>query len=248
MVGIYKITSPSGKVYIGQSWNIEKRHQDYRYLKCKDLPKLYYSLKKYSVSAHLFETIIEIPADCGQAALDALEIFCINQFKESGASLLNIKDGGSRGKHAAQSIEKLSEKRKRQSPPTLGMKFSDEARANMSIAQKKIVQTEGRIRALRMMHAAVHGKPVSDETRKKLREARARHNCWVGKKHSEESKRKQSLKKIGHKINCKRVVCLLTGQMFESLTDAAESIGVTMKHLSYKMSDRSPIKSQFLYV
>ena len=36
MVGIYKITSPSGRVYVGQSTNIEKRFAEYRGLRnCK---------------------------------------------------------------------------------------------------------------------------------------------------------------------------------------------------------------------
>jgi hypothetical protein len=32
IVGIYKITSPSGKVYIGQSINIERRIKEYKNL------------------------------------------------------------------------------------------------------------------------------------------------------------------------------------------------------------------------
>ena len=30
MIGIYKIVSPSGKVYIGQSTNIERRWKEYK--------------------------------------------------------------------------------------------------------------------------------------------------------------------------------------------------------------------------
>ena len=48
MIGIYKIISSSNKVYIGQSTNIEKRFEIYYKLKCKNQPRLYYSLKKYS--------------------------------------------------------------------------------------------------------------------------------------------------------------------------------------------------------
>jgi len=34
MIGIYKITSPSGKVYIGQSKDLNKRKKDYqKYIK-----------------------------------------------------------------------------------------------------------------------------------------------------------------------------------------------------------------------
>lgn len=35
MTGIYKITSPSGKVYIGSSKDINRRKEDYRYKRCR---------------------------------------------------------------------------------------------------------------------------------------------------------------------------------------------------------------------
>ena len=59
MTGIYKITSPSKKVYIGQSIDIEKRFKQYKRLDCKKQPKLYNSLKKYNPENHVFEIIEE---------------------------------------------------------------------------------------------------------------------------------------------------------------------------------------------
>ena len=35
MIGMYKITSPINKVYIGQSWNIESRIRSYKKIKKK---------------------------------------------------------------------------------------------------------------------------------------------------------------------------------------------------------------------
>lgn len=58
-IGIYKITSPSGKVYIGQSTNIEKRWRTYKRLQCKNQTLLYRSLNKYGPEEHIFE-ILEI--------------------------------------------------------------------------------------------------------------------------------------------------------------------------------------------
>ena len=57
MIGIYKITSPTGRIYIGQSVNIEKRLKSYKALNCKTQTKLYKSLKKYGYKNHLFEII-----------------------------------------------------------------------------------------------------------------------------------------------------------------------------------------------
>jgi group I intron endonuclease len=60
MIGIYKITSPSRKVYIGQSVDIDKRRNQYaRMHNCKHQVKLLRSLTKYGFSEHLFEGIEE---------------------------------------------------------------------------------------------------------------------------------------------------------------------------------------------
>jgi len=59
MIGIYKITSPSGKIYIGQTMDVGKRKKSYEKLKCKGQPKLYNSLVKYGFSEHIFEIIEE---------------------------------------------------------------------------------------------------------------------------------------------------------------------------------------------
>ena len=50
--GIYCITSPSNKVYIGASTNIEKRFKHYKGCHCISQNKLYNSLKKYGWENH----------------------------------------------------------------------------------------------------------------------------------------------------------------------------------------------------
>lgn len=60
MIGIYKITIPTGRVYIGQSENIKRRFKQYKGLhNCKEQPRLFNSFKKYGVENHIFK-IIEI--------------------------------------------------------------------------------------------------------------------------------------------------------------------------------------------
>ncbi len=75
-IGIYKITSPSGAIYIGQSIDIENRFLYYKNLRCKTQKKLYYSLLKHGAENHKFE-IIQI---CPQCKLDEFEIFYIKQY------------------------------------------------------------------------------------------------------------------------------------------------------------------------
>jgi len=57
MIGIYKITNPKGKIYIGQSRRIKYRFKQYKRLDCKAQPKLFNSLNKYGVENHTFEVI-----------------------------------------------------------------------------------------------------------------------------------------------------------------------------------------------
>ena len=49
MIGIYKITSPSGKVYVGQSKDLIRRKKDYeKYIKTSNRQvKLLASINKY---------------------------------------------------------------------------------------------------------------------------------------------------------------------------------------------------------
>lgn len=60
-IGIYKIINPKGKIYIGQSINIDHTWK-YRYKNiegCKKQPKIYNSLKKYGPETHSFDIIEE---------------------------------------------------------------------------------------------------------------------------------------------------------------------------------------------
>jgi group I intron endonuclease len=57
--GIYKITSPSGRVYIGQSVNIKRRFSEYKSRNKYKQPILHRSFKKYGVPYHTFEIIEE---------------------------------------------------------------------------------------------------------------------------------------------------------------------------------------------
>ena len=72
MVGIYKITSPSGRVYIGQSVQIEIRWRNYKKINEYCIgPKIANSLKKYGPKKHIFEVVEE----CEISKLDDREVF-----------------------------------------------------------------------------------------------------------------------------------------------------------------------------
>jgi group I intron endonuclease len=56
---VYKITSPTNRIYIGSTSNIKKRWANYKCGDCKSQRKLYNSFKKYGVNNHKFEIIWE---------------------------------------------------------------------------------------------------------------------------------------------------------------------------------------------
>jgi predicted GIY-YIG superfamily endonuclease len=105
---IYKLTSPSGKIYIGQTVKtVEKRFKEHledanRSYKdhCKVLNK---SLRKYGG----FHFKIEILESCLDENLDTMEIEYINKYKSQTPNGMNIKLGGSSGKHHEDTKKKI---------------------------------------------------------------------------------------------------------------------------------------------
>lgn len=60
MIGIYKITSPSRRIYVGQSIDISRRFAKYNSIEnTKEQPALVRSFIKYGVINHIFEIIEE---------------------------------------------------------------------------------------------------------------------------------------------------------------------------------------------
>src|ERR1700760_1567011 len=74
---IYKITSPSGAVYVGQTRNLRSRWACYRsitFTRTKAQPILVRSFEKYGTRSHTFEIICELPDDIEQQDLDRQEL------------------------------------------------------------------------------------------------------------------------------------------------------------------------------
>lgn len=63
MLGIYKITNPNGRVYIGQAVDLERRISEYKRLHCKDQPAIYNSLLKYGFDTHKIDILEECNVD-----------------------------------------------------------------------------------------------------------------------------------------------------------------------------------------
>lgn len=106
MIGIYKITNPKGKIYIGQSTNIEKRWKYYyKTLNCKNQIKLYNSLQKHGWEQHIFEIIEE----CSLDQLNEREIYWGLYYDVLGENGLNLRLGKGRGACNEETKQKQKE-------------------------------------------------------------------------------------------------------------------------------------------
>jgi group I intron endonuclease len=220
IIGIYKITSLSNKVYIGQSIDIFKRFIDYKSLSnCKKQTRLYNSFIFHEVENHSFEIIEE----CSVEMLNERERYwqdfydVLNRNKGLNCKLTKTDDKS--GKMSDEIKMKLSKKHK-------GKKISDEVKKNMSEAQKKLYQSgyqhpfkgkkhseenrrknserqkgekaywfgkERSIEIRKKISESSKGKKLSEETKRKIGEKSK------GRKHTEETKRKMSESKKGEK-------------------------------------------------
>lgn len=89
---IYKITSPTGKIYIGQTRNFKGLVNRYKDGRCKNQRKLYYSILKHGFDLHTLEIIEE----CTVEQLNEKEINYIKLYNTFNTEHgLNCTSGGS---------------------------------------------------------------------------------------------------------------------------------------------------------
>lgn len=135
MIGIYKITSPSDKIYIGQSIQIEKRFNNYHNLnRVKGQIKLYNSFIKYGVENHKFEILTL----CYEEQLNELERDFQEAYDVIGKNGLNCRlteTYDKSGKMSNESIEKLKKSRK-------GIIFSEEHKSNLRKSRANHITTD----------------------------------------------------------------------------------------------------------
>jgi group I intron endonuclease len=191
ITGIYKITSPTGRVYIGQSINIIRRWNEYKKLHgCGSKTRLYRSLKKYGHNKHKFEILCQ----CENRELNDKEIYYIDLYQcfnsESG---MNLHSGGNNHTISDETREKLKISHLGQKAWNKGIPRTDEEKLAHSIKMKgRTASKETKLK----MGIARRGKKHTDETKKILSEAKMGNKVWLGRHHTEESKLKMRKPKI----------------------------------------------------
>jgi len=170
---IYKITNPSGKIYIGQTWDWKTRKSFYKTLRCKYQTGIYNSLLKYGYDNHALEIVCKLPTDISQEVLDRYELIYWEFYKDCNIKLLNCREPGKGGKFSEESKLKLSKALK-------GRKLSEEHRRKVTERNKSEEERNKRRNTLK-------GHVISEETRKKISDKIK--EKWANKEYSARKKK-----------------------------------------------------------
>lgn len=236
--GIYKIESPSGKIYIGSSANIRKRINEHKGHFARGdhyNMKLRNAAKKYGPDAMLF-SVVEL---CDRAVLRETEQRLINEHKPAYNIEMTVgkvlhdfwtddewrKRNSERCRIQNNERWKDPEYRKKMSGNVLNMQ-TDEVKAkarasrlkmfadNTPAAQKLKKISGDRFRALHQdpEFKAAHSKRMSEAAKKRL---------------SDPTQIKAAADRFG-KANSRPLCCVTTGECFKSVTAAAEAKGISV--------------------
>jgi group I intron endonuclease len=177
---IYRIISPNGKSYIGQTLSDDVRRR-WNQEKSRPHGLLRHVFKKYSAENCIFEELMEITKNSHghrwEEFLDFWEKNCIQEYNSLRPHGYNSTSGGKNCKFHNESRERM-----RQSQ--LGKKLSDVTRARMSASRtgekhhfygkKHTAKTRRKMsKALKGKMAGEknpnYGKPISEEAKNKMR-------------------------------------------------------------------------------
>jgi group I intron endonuclease len=135
MIGIYKITSPNKRIYIGQSVNINKRFNSYKRMHKKNMhqTRLHRSFVKYGTENHIFEIIEE----CDIELLNERERYWQDYYDvlNNGLNCRLTNSNEKRCKLSLETIKKMSLASKG-NKNFLGKKHSEETKEKISRAHK----------------------------------------------------------------------------------------------------------------
>ncbi len=159
--GIYKITNPKQKVYIGSSIDIYKRIKHYKSKDCKGQIKLYNSILKYGWANHKFEIICE----CSYEELYKMESYygsMFNVLSKNGLNLILPKSDDIKYGISEETRKKMSESKKGIKNTFYGKRHSDEAKNKIKLFQTGRKHTEEHKKKVSLNNAKNLSKIVLD--------------------------------------------------------------------------------------
>lgn len=220
MIGIYKITSPSNRIYVGQSTEVEARIKEYGYIyRSKKQVRLHASFLKHGVENHSFEILQE----CTAEELNDRERYWQDFYDVTGSNGLNcdlVDSTNAPKKRSAETRNKIAKKLKGHTY-NLGRRFTGETLIQIQKGSKARI-----------------GIPLAESTKQLLREAN------LGKKYSEEARKNMS-KNNGM---AKTVLNTETGVFHYSVKEVSETYSLNQNVLIQKLGRHKKNNTQFIYI
>jgi len=200
--GIYKITSPTGRIYIGQSINIKSRWVSYSSPSgAKGQVGLQRSLIKYGIKNHQFD-IIEY---CSEEELNCSERFWQDEFdvlSRNGLNCVLTKCGGVKRVLSEESRDKIRVSKLGNLNPNFGKKAS-------------AYTTNLRVEQMKGEKHYLFGKSQSQESIEKQKA----------------TKLKNKIGHRGSNPKAKIVLCTETGIFYDCAMDAADAYQISYSNL-----------------
>lgn len=262
---IYKITSPSGRIYIGKTVNFNSRMSDYRCGNTTKQKLINNSINKYGFENHKVEILLE--GEFEDDELNNLEIKYIkenNSIYSKNSMGMNLTSGGEGVcglKQSPESIAKMIETRKN-NPPTekelkarermWGRKInkSEEWIKNNSMARRKpIAQYDLDGNFMREWAGAIEAeielgfnrKGILNSLKKKCISAYG----YIWRYKNDESSLIVLVNKI--KGRKRKIINLETNEIYDSVQDAANSIKMASRSLSARLCGTIKNKTPMRY-
>jgi len=188
---IYMITSPTGRIYIGSTIDLDQRIKSYICLQCKSQIKLYNSFKKYGFENHMFEVIW---------AGDIQEMYKYETLIGWGFNVLEPENLNCRLPKLGDLYKVVSiDTRKKMSISGIGKKHSEETRLKM---KNRIISNTTKLK----MSNSAKGKIFSKETRLKLSQK------GKGRILSRELRTQISVRQLGKKLSKEHIENMIKGK------------------------------------
>jgi group I intron endonuclease len=242
--GIYKITNPKGKVYIGQSIDLKQRFAHYKMINCKGQKKLYSSLVKYGYENHIIEIITK--GDYNRDILNELEKHYI-QIYNSFRNGLNLSIGGNSlgsGENHPCYGEKLSNQHKDKisfgllNSNRIYKPHTEESKIRMSNAKKgKAISKE----TIDKIKIALNNLPFEQKERlKKLKQNR------IIKQETRDKISKAN--SLGNHFNAKKVIDINTNLIYSCAAEVAKLFNINPGTLRQQLNGQRNNLTNFKYL
>lgn len=258
-IGIYKIVSPNGRIYIGQSNDIKRRWREYKTGKGRGQIKLKNSFAKYGVNAHTFSII----TTCEISELNNLERYFQELYNATGKNGLNcvlVESDERKREHSIESKIELSKKLKDiLNNPIIREKMSlcRMGEKNHFFNKKHSEKTKEAISIARKGNTVWIGKTHTDESKLKMSISRkgllnGERNGMFGKNHTDATKLKIIANRNtdytgGKNPSAKIVIDFNTGIFYGTCKEASIISGIGYSYLSGMLSGNFPNKTSFSY-